>query len=184
MTSHDVLIATFDTHSNADEAVRELIERGFDMKHFSVVGKGYHTEEKILGFYHAADRMKSWGKYGAFWGAIWGVLFGGVILTLPVIGPVVVAGYFASMVISAIEGAVVVGSLSALGAALFESGVSKDHVVHYESAIRADGFLVMAHGPADELERAREVLEPHAPASLELHTAAAPETDTRTAGVI
>jgi hypothetical protein len=183
MTGNDVLIATFDTHAGADGAVRSLIEDGFDMKQFSVVGKGYHTEEKILGFYHAADRMKSWGKYGAFWGAIWGALFGGVVLTLPVTGPVVIAGYFASMVISAIEGAVVMGSISALGAALFEAGVSKDHVVHYESTIQADGFLVMAHGPADELERARHVLEQHQPSSLNLHTAA-PAVDTQPAAVV
>lgn len=171
MTSNDVLIATFDTHTEADIAVRKLIEGGFDMKHFSVIGKGYHTDEKILGFYHVADRMKSWGKYGAFWGAIWGALFGGVILTVPVIGPLVVAGFFASMVISAIEGAVVVGSVSALGAALFNAGISKDHVIHYESAIQADGFLVMAQGPAEELARARGVLQDHKPSSLELHGA-------------
>lgn len=68
-------------------------------------------------------------------------------------------------------GVVVVGRLSALGAALLNAGISKDHVIHYESAIQADGFLVMAHGPADELARARGVLQGHQPSSLELHSA-------------
>jgi hypothetical protein len=177
MTANDVLIATFDDHRKADAAVRKLIESGFDMKHFSVIGKGYHTEEKVVGFYNTGDRMKLWGKYGAFWGAIWGMLFGGVFLTLPVIGPVVVVGYLASMVVSAVEGAVVVGGVSALGAALFNAGVPKDHVIHYETAVQADGFLVMAHGPAEELARAREVLQDHKPSNLDLHEGARPSSE-------
>jgi hypothetical protein len=172
MTGNDVLIATFADHHEADAAVRKLFESGFDMKNFSVIGKGYHTEEKVVGFYNTGDRMKLWGRYGAFWGALWGILFGGVFLTLPVIGPVVVTGYLASMVVAAVEGAVVVGGVSALGAALFNAGVPKDHVIHYETAVQADGFLVMAHGPAEELLRARAVLQDHKPSSLNLHAGA------------
>jgi hypothetical protein len=172
MTGNDVLIATFDDHREADAAVRKLFESGFDMKNFSVIGKGYHTEEKVVGFYNTGDRMKLWGRYGAFWGALWGILFGGVFLTLPIIGPVVVTGYLASMVVAAVEGAVVVGGVSALGAALFNAGVPKDHVIHHETAVQADGFLVMAHGPAEELVRARAVLQDHKPSSLNLHEGA------------
>ena len=51
------------------------------------------------------------------WGALWGLFFGGVFLTIPVVGHVVVLGYLATIAITAIENAVVVGGLSALGAA-------------------------------------------------------------------
>ena len=71
MNSYDVVIATFDDHQKANVAVSKLIDGGFNMKGFSVIGKGYHTEEKIIGFYNIGDRMKMWGKYGAFWGALW-----------------------------------------------------------------------------------------------------------------
>jgi hypothetical protein len=172
MNGNDVVIATFNDHREADAAVRKLIESGFDMKRFSVIGKGYHTEEKVVGFYNIGDRMKMWGKYGAFWGGIWGILFGGVFVTLPVLGPVVIAGYLASMVVSAIEGAVLVGGVSALGAALFNAGVPKDHVIHYETAVEAEGFLVMAHGPAEEMARARDILHEHKPLSVDLHEGA------------
>jgi hypothetical protein len=37
------------------------------MKHLSVVGKGYHTEEKVVGSYKIGNRIKFWGKRGAFW---------------------------------------------------------------------------------------------------------------------
>ena len=62
------------------------------MKHFSIVGRGYHTDETVTGFYSAGDRVKFWGSRGAYWGGLWGLLFGGMMLTIPVIGPVVVLG--------------------------------------------------------------------------------------------
>ncbi len=178
MNPYDIVIATFDDHLKANSAVHKLIDGGFNMKNFSVVGKGYHTEEKIIGFYNVGDRMKLWGKYGAFWGAVWGLLFGGVFLALPVIGPVVVLGHLAVLVVAAIEGvvegAVVVGALSALGAALFNYGVPKDSVIKYEAAVKADGFLVVGHGPADEMARARAVLQGSDAKSLDMHQGVSP----------
>jgi hypothetical protein len=178
MNPYDIVIATFDDHLKANAAVHKLIDSGFNMKNFSVVGKGYHTEEKIIGFYNVGDRMKLWGKYGAFWGAIWGLLFGGVFLALPVIGPVVVLGHLAVLVVAAIEGvvegAVVVGALSALGAALFNYGVPKDSVIKYEAVVKSDGFLVVGHGAADEMTRAHAILQDSDAKSLDMHQAVSP----------
>lgn len=158
MTDNNAVIAVFSDHQGAEAAVKKLAEAGIDIKHLSVVGKGYHTDEKVVGFYNTGDRMKFWGKRGAFWGGLWGWLFGGVFMFVPVIGHVVVLGYLASVVIAAVEGAVVVGGLSALGAALYGSGIPKDSVLAYETAIKADSFLVTAHGPAEEMTRARAIL--------------------------
>jgi hypothetical protein len=146
-----------------------LAEAGIDIKHLSVVGKGYHTDEKVMGFYNAGDRIKFWGKRGAFWGGLWGWLFGALFMTIPFVGHVIVLGYLASLVLSAIEGAVVVGGLSALGATLYSTGIPKDTVVAYETAVKSDSFLVMAHGPAEEVTRAREVLRTFNPSRLDLH---------------
>ncbi len=169
MTEPNTVIAVFKDHEEADAAVRKLAGGGIDMKHLSVVGKGYHTDEKVVGFYNMGDRVKFWGTRGAFWGGLWGWLFGGVFLMVPVIGHLVVIGYLAAMVVSALEGAVVVGGLSALGAALYSSGIPKNSIVAYESALKADGFLVMAHGTAEEMSRARTILSAFNPASLDLH---------------
>ena len=59
-------------HQAAENAVKSLTEAGFDMKNLSVVGKGYHSEEKVVGFYNMGDRVKFWGSRGAFWGGFWG----------------------------------------------------------------------------------------------------------------
>lgn len=168
----DSVIAVFDDHLSAEAAVKKLADAGIDIKHLSVVGKGYHTDEHVVGFYNTGDRVKTWGKRGAFWGGLWGWLFGGVFMFIPVIGHVFVLGYLASMAIAALEGAVVVGGLSALGAALYGSGIPKDSVLAYETAVKADGFLVTAHGPADEMSRARSILATLGASRVDLHRTA------------
>jgi hypothetical protein len=177
MTDNNAVIAVFTDHPEAESAVKKLADAGIDIKHLSVVGKGYHTDEKVVGFYNTGDRVKFWGKRGAFWGGLWGWLFGGVFIFVPVIGHVVVLGYLASMLIAAVEGAVVVGGLSALGAALYGSGIPKDSVIAYETAIKADGFLVTAHGPAEEMERAKAILATLGATRVDLHhTATDPDS--------
>jgi hypothetical protein len=165
----DTVIAVFADHEAAESAVKKLSAAGFEMKHLSVVGKGYHTDEKVVGFYNLGDRIKFWGGRGAFWGGLWGLFFGGLFLSIPIVGHVVVLGYLGAMVISAIESAVVVGGLSALGAALYGLGVPKDSVIQYETAVKADSFLVLAHGTADEMARAQAILDTTNPSRLELH---------------
>ena len=167
----DSVIAVFDDHNDADAAVKRLSAGGFDMKHLSVVGKGYHTEEKVTGFYNAGDRIKMWGTRGAMWGGLWGLFFGGLFLTVPIVGHVIFLGYIAAAALAAAEGAVVVGGLSALGAALSSLGIPNDSVLRYETAIKADGFLVMAHGTAMEMARARDIIGAGHPSSIEHHAA-------------
>jgi len=91
-------------------------------------------------------------------------------MTVPVVGHVIVLGYLATVAISAVESAVMVGGLSALGAALYSIGVPKDSVLQYETAIKADSFLVMAHGTAEEMARAKAILATAIPSRLDVHT--------------
>lgn len=169
MTKNNAIVAVFNDHRAAEDAVRRLAEGGLDIKNFSIVGKGYHSEEKIVGFYNAEDRIMFWGKNGAMWGGLWGLFFGGILMTIPVVGSVVVLGHLAAMVFAAIEGAVVVGGLSAVGAAIFSIGIPKNSVIEYEAALKTDALLVVAHGPVDEMERAKTILEGMEPARLDLH---------------
>jgi hypothetical protein len=169
MNTTDSVIAVFPDHNGADTAIKNLSTAGFDMKNLSLVGKGFHTEEKVVGFYSVGDRVAFWGSRGAFWGGFWGLFFGGVVLTVPIVGQVVVLGTLAAMVISAIEGALIVGGISGLAAALYSIGIPKDSVVAYESAIKTDGFLVMAHGSKEEIERARSILHAANPTIIDIH---------------
>ncbi len=169
MQAPDSVVAVFSDHDSAETAVKKLTEAGFQMKNLSVVGRGYHSDEKVVGFYNIGDRIKFWGTRGAFWGGLWGLFFGGLFLTIPVVGHVVVLGYLAATALSAIETAVLTGGITAIGAALYSIGVPKDSVLSYETAIKADGFLVMAHGTPAEVERAKGVLGTTEASSVEIH---------------
>ena len=170
--AQDSVVAVFPDHQAAEAAVKKLTAAGVAIKAISIVGKGYHTEEKVLGFYNMGDRVRFWGSRGAFWGGLWGLFFGGMFLTLPVTGPVVLVGYVAAAAVSMVEGALMVGGLSALGAALAGIGIPRDSVLQYETAVAADGFLVMAHGPTEEVIHAKAILDGALPKQLDVHGAA------------
>jgi hypothetical protein len=165
------VVAVFASHQAAEAAVKQLTDAGIEMKHLSIVGKGYHTDEKVVGFYNTGDRIKFWGTRGAFWGGFWGLFFGGLFMTVPLVGHVVVLGYLATVAVSAIENAVLVGGLSALGAAIYSIGVPKDSVLQYETAVKADDFLVMAHGSSDEVARAKAILATANASRVDVYTA-------------
>jgi hypothetical protein len=173
MSEKSTVVAVFPDHPAAESGVKKLADAGFDIKQLSVIGKGYHSDEKVEGFYNAGDRVKFWGSRGAFWGALWGWLMGALYIALPGIGGVVVLGYLAAIVLSAIEGAVVLGGLSALGAALYSVGIPKNSVIVYETALKADQFLVMMHGSAEEAARAAAILGTLKPSSVETHESVA-----------
>ena len=159
MSKENVAVAIFNTHDEAENAVKELQKSGFDMKKLSIVGKDYHTEDQVVGYYHTGDRMKYWGKLGAFWGGLWGILFGAAFFWIPGIGPLVVAGPLISAIIGGLEGAVAVGGLTAFGAGLYSLGIPKDSIINYEKSVKADKFLLVVHGAGDELAKAKDILK-------------------------
>jgi uncharacterized membrane protein len=170
------VITVFKNHTGAEEAIKELQKSGFDMRKLSIVGKDYHTEEQVVGYYNLGDRALNWGKFGAFWGWIWGCLFGSAFLFVPGIGPVMVAGPIVSWLIGALETSLLVGGLSAFGAALVGVGIPKDSVVKYETALKADKFLVIAHGTREEVARAKSILDTHKTESITVHNETAATT--------
>jgi uncharacterized membrane protein len=151
-------VAVYDTHTAADEAVKALQHAGFDMKTISIVGKDYHSEEHVLGYFNMGDRMKFFGKLGAFWGGMAGILFGSAMMFVPVVGHVIILGPLAATLFGGIEGAALGGGAAALVGALTAIGVPENSVLRYETALKADKFLLVLNADAAQVERAREVL--------------------------
>jgi len=169
MEKLDTVVAVYGTHTQAEEALQAFKSSGFDMKKLSIFGKDFHTEEHVIGFYNAGDRMKFWGKRGAFWGGLWGMLFGSALFMIPGIGHVMVLGALANWIVGALGEAVVVGGLTAIGAGLYSIGIPKDSVVKYETELKADHFVVVAHGTINDVVAAKKVLERTGPLSLDEH---------------
>jgi hypothetical protein len=166
---NNAMVAVYKTHLEAEAGIKELQQAGFAMKKLSIVGKDYHSDEHVIGYYNTGDRMKYWGKLGAFWGGIWGLLFGSAFFVIPGFGPILVAGPLVAWLVGALEGAVVVGGLTALGAGLYSIGIPKDSVVRYETAIKAGQYIVVAHGTADEVVNAKKIIEDTEVIESEVH---------------
>lgn len=164
------VVAVFGSNVEAEEAIKELQRTGFDMTRLSIVGRDYHTEEHVVGYYNAGDRMKYWGRLGAFWGGIWGILFGAAFFWVPGVGQLVVGGPLVTWIVGALEGAVVGGGLSALGAGLYSIGIPKDSILKYETAIKNDKYVLVAHGTPEEVERARKLLDNSSAQEVESHS--------------
>ena len=159
MSVMNSVVAIFDTHEQAEHAIKELQEAGVDMKSLSIAAKGQHTDEHVVGYYNAGDRMKYWGKIGAFWGGFWGLLFGSAFFAIPGIGPILVAGPLVAWIVGALEGAVAVGGISAVGAGLVSIGIPKNSVVKYDVALKTDKFLLVVHGTPDAVDKARDIIQ-------------------------
>jgi uncharacterized membrane protein len=159
MSDKNSVVAIFDSHDRTEDAIRELQKSGIDMKKLSIIGKDYHTEENVVGYYTTGDRMKYWGKLGAFWGGFWGMLFGSAFFWLPGVGTVLVGGPLVVWIVGALESAAVMGGFSALGAAMYSIGIPKDSVLQYESQVKNGKLLLLVHGTALEVERAKELLD-------------------------
>lgn len=178
MSEHNAVVAIYNTHTEAEAAIKELQRAAFDITKLSIVGKDYHTDEHVVGYYNTGDRMKYWGTLGAFWGSLWGMLLGAGFFAIPGIGPVLVAGPLLGWVLGALEGAVVTGSMTAIGAALYSLGIPKDSVLKYEMALKSNQFILVAHGTADEAAQARKILHTTQPHALDTHTTVPEESGT------
>jgi|SRR6516165_5183701 len=176
MSEKSSIVVVYSTHTEAEDAIRELQKSGFDLAKLSVIGKDSHTEGHVVGYYITGDRMEYWGKRAAFWGGLWGLLAGAAYFAVPGMGPILIAGPVVGSVVASLKGTIVVGGVSAIGTGLYSMGIPKDSILRYETALRVDKFLLLAQGTAQEVLRARDLVRVTRPTEVDLHFA---ETERR-----
>lgn len=158
MSDKDAIVAVYDTHAGAEKAIKWLQDGGVDLRHLSIVGKDYHTEEHVLGYYNTSDRMQTVGRQEKFWSGAWGVLSGSAFFWVPGVGPVLVGGPIIDLILAGLEGDVVKGGFSALDVALTDIGVPKDSIVQFQTELQAGKFLLIVHGTKGEVHNASDLL--------------------------
>jgi hypothetical protein len=163
------VVAVFASHAEAEEAIQDLQHSQFDMTKLSIIGRGTHLREHVVGYYNTGDRVKHWGMIGAIWGGAWGLFFGSALFLIPGIGPILVAGPLTAWIVGALEGAIMFGGMSAIGAALVSQGIPKDSVLKYERALKTDRYVVIVHGTAVDVLKAREIFHRFHPESMTDH---------------
>jgi hypothetical protein len=169
MKRNSVVVATYKSHDEAATTIKKLQQSGFDMNKLSIVGSHYLKQEHLIGYYNAGDRMKFWGKMGSLWGGLLGFFVGFGFFLIPGIGPLLVAGPLVGMIVGALEGFVVVGSLSALGVGLYCLGIHWGSIAQCETALKIGQFVVIADGSAEETAYARDIINRTGPEALAEH---------------
>ena len=169
MSQDNSVVGIYTSMDAAEDAVRQLGQGGFPIQHVSIIARDLGTESKVHGFVTPCDVAKSSARTGAWVGGIFGVLAGAAFLWVPGVGPLVVAGSLASALLGGLEGAVAGAATTGVLGWLFSLGIGKEHILKYEQSVKAGKYLVIAHGPADEVARARTILAGTGPAELTTH---------------
>ena len=50
MSATNSVVAVYDSHEEAERAVKALQQAGVDMKSLSIAGRGAHTDEHVIGY--------------------------------------------------------------------------------------------------------------------------------------
>ncbi len=161
-----LVVGIYANQARAQQLVEKLIHEDFPMDQISLLSRVGGAGDDMLGvtYHDTGERMKAWGKHGAFWGAIWGLLAGASgMFVLPGLGPLLVAGPIVEALGAAIAGAAVAGgtmagaaAVSHLASALHRMGIPEDELQQIESAIQAGQYVVILHcAPAQSEKQAR-----------------------------
>jgi hypothetical protein len=166
-------VGVFDTLADAEAAIHRLAERQFPINQVSILAQNLETEKEVQGFITAGDVAKEGAVGGAWVGGVFGLLMGGAFLFVPGFGPLVVAGSLAAVLLGTVEGAAFGAAGGGLLGALAGWGISTQHIVKYEEHLKGGKYLVVAHGGADDVARAKDILQASTSTELNHHTGAA-----------
>ena len=159
MTERNTCIAIYPTASLVRQALEKLQSTGIDPQQVSIASRGYHDEERLIGFYRVGQGMSYCGLQRDLWNEQWKLLAGAAFFWVPGFGPLAVAGPIVSLMVSGPqEGATIGGGFSVLAAALFDMGVPRGNTIDYEQAIRDKQFLLIVHDEREQVECACNAL--------------------------
>ncbi|MFT4839716.1 MAG: putative membrane protein [Planctomycetota bacterium] len=150
MTTNSAILWVFDSRMEAEASIKELDSHHVDTMKLSIACKGKCNQEHVMGFYNVGERMREWGRFGAFWG----LLLGAAMFVIPGVDHLTVFGPIVGSIVGALAGAVMVGGMCALGAALHGLGSA----VQYEAAIYATKFVLVVNGSAAEVAKVKRIL--------------------------
>jgi hypothetical protein len=163
-----LLMAFYPDADRAGQALEALMRRDFPMDRASLLGQASSSGDDPLGVYYpsAGERMKGWGKMGAFWGGVWGLLTGAAgMFLVPGIGPLLAAGPVVEALVGAAGGAALTGgalagagALSQVGVAVHRMGVPQERIEETRGRLAQGEHLLLLIVGEDELEPWREAL--------------------------
>jgi hypothetical protein len=161
------IIGVYQNHQDAIDGLRILKKHHFPLKHLALVGKG-GAIKNIDGVETWEDVMVKGTEIGGVVGGILGVLTGLTLVLVPEIGIIYAGTALAGAIMGGLEG----GALGALSGnvlgMLFGAKLGADGEAHgetdpedvkkYKKLLEDGKFLLVVHGPDEEVQKAHEIL--------------------------
>ena len=163
------IVGLFDTFTEAQDAVQELVNAGFSRDTISIAANNAAGE-----YPQATTTSEEWSgtatgaATGATIGGIGGLLVGLGALAIPGIGPVVAAG----PLIAALTGAGIGAVAGGLIGALTDIGVPEEEAGYYAEGVRRGGTLVTINAEESRVNKAIDILEDHNAVDVEQRASA------------
>lgn len=149
--------ALYDSYSDALEALRALDAAGVPSDDVSILANrsdALPTEPSAT-----AAGAELGADVGAIAGGAGGLLAGLGFIAVPGLGPLLGAGWLASLMVGFFGGAAAGLAVGGIAGALIEAGVAHEPAHAYEQALRHGGTLLVARVRDDQLEAAEAALE-------------------------
>ncbi len=168
------VVALYDNFQNANDAVRELVDKGFRRENISFMANdktgeyGRALQETNVTTYNAAGANTGAGVgagIGAAVGGLAGVLIGLGALAIPGIGPVLAAGPLAT-VLAGLAGAGAGAIAGGVLGALVDMGIPEETAGYYAEGVRRGGTLVTVQAEDYQTDQAVDILNRHDPVDL------------------
>lgn len=96
------------------------------------------SEVSSSSFHDVTASVRLWGRRGIFLGGTFGFALAAVFVAIPLSTNVLTFGAIGTLLVGAVECAVIAGGFAALGAAIFASGVRGDSAAQDERILRPD----------------------------------------------
>ena len=172
------------SRDEAESAVRELKDAGYDMDRVSVIAKdadkvGGHDSTRTEDVGNKADDGAATGALtGGALGGITGLLVGLGVLAIPGIGPILLAGAEATAIATTLAGGAIGAAAGGLIGALIGLGIPEEKAKIYSDRVGRGSFLVMVTGTAAEIDRVAAIMRRHGVEEFDIYDIPAPATAT------
>lgn len=162
---------TFSSHKEAESALGELRNSGFNMDQISIIGNNVNDNSDMAGAQKgehlkdldnkADEGAKKGAVSGGAAGGLTGLLVGLGLVAIPGVGPVMLAGAAATALATTLTGGAIGAAAGSLVGGLVGLGIPKDRAQAYSDRVDQGDYLVMVDGTDQEVRQAETIFQRH-----------------------
>jgi len=162
------VVGLFDTLSEAQHVVNDLVNAGFKRDDISLVANDARNEYSsyLKGgstASHTDDAVTAdeGAGFGAVVGGLTGILASLGALAIPGIGPVIAAGPLVAALTGGTIGAVAGAATGGIVGGLVKTGISEEDAQAYAEGVRRGGTLLVVNAPDNMAQQAMDIMNRH-----------------------